>query len=337
MVAKKQTKHIDVENRKVKLSSKASKKNKKILVSIIMPTYNRAHCILDSVASVLKQDTDSTNLNWELIISDDASTDDTESLFAKSKNLDPRIIYFRASKNGGVNVARNLAIKRAHGDYVLFLDSDDFLTSDAFNILSQYLPSTQKILLFSTNEVATSNLMTHVSNDAAYTYRQWLEAKDVNGEFLSVVDAAVFSKDMFDEERFCFESFFWNRIVKKYGVFASSKVLREYSFSSDNRVSKKLSDPAYAARRFKDYIVYIQRFGIDYRDADLLDLLANLYAKTSLFGILGGQKKEALLYLKQSFSIKRTGFGVCVCFFSLIPRPLDVFVYKIIHKMMNIQ
>jgi glycosyltransferase involved in cell wall biosynthesis len=291
-----------------------------------MPAYNRAHCIMDSIKSVLAQDT--SVFNWELIVCDDASTDGTQALFAKS--TDKRIKYFRLAKNGGVNVARNCAIKRARGEYILFLDSDDFLVGNAFSILAHYLPSSHKILLFSTQNVESKQRMTTVSHEGIYTYSKWLESREIGGEFLSIVHKSVVALDLFDEERFCFEAFFWNRIVKKYGVFASPIVLREYSFDSGNRVSAKLSDPKYAAQRFSDYKNYISTFEKDFIDCKLFGQLSRLYVRTAVFAMLGNNYSEARLFVKKSFSYKMTLLGLVVYKSTFLPYFMVAFLYKIV-------
>ncbi len=91
------------------------------LVSIIMPTYNCARFIAQSVESVIAQ----TYPNWELIIVDDCSTDHTRSVLAPYLAKYPNIHYTCLPKNGGPAVARSTALKQAKGDYVAFLDSDD--------------------------------------------------------------------------------------------------------------------------------------------------------------------------------------------------------------------
>jgi glycosyltransferase involved in cell wall biosynthesis len=105
-------------------------------VSVIIPSYNRAEALLKCVRSVLEQDT--LDLNLEIIIVDDGSTDDTSSA-VKSFN-DSRIVYIH-QENGGGSKARNTGIKYAKGTYIAFLDSDDeFLPShiqDAFDFLSK--------------------------------------------------------------------------------------------------------------------------------------------------------------------------------------------------------
>lgn len=88
-------------------------------VSIIVPTFNRANLVMSAVRSVLAQ----TYHNWELIIVDDASTDDTEAVI---RNVaDRRIRYHKMPKNRGAAYCRNFGIDAASGSYVGFLDSDD--------------------------------------------------------------------------------------------------------------------------------------------------------------------------------------------------------------------
>jgi glycosyltransferase involved in cell wall biosynthesis len=93
-------------------------------VSVIMPTYNRASMIMESIRSVLGQ----SFTNLELIIVDDGSTDGTGEIVASY--LDPRIKYFRQN-NLGVVAARNSALEHASGEYIFFLDSDDVLMKNA--------------------------------------------------------------------------------------------------------------------------------------------------------------------------------------------------------------
>jgi glycosyltransferase involved in cell wall biosynthesis len=89
------------------------------LVSIIMPSYNTAQYIAETIQSVINQ----SYQNWELIIVDDCSTDDTDIVVKKIK--DSRIKYLRNEKNSGAAASRNRALRIANGRWVAFLDSDD--------------------------------------------------------------------------------------------------------------------------------------------------------------------------------------------------------------------
>lgn len=91
----------------------------KELVSIIMPSYNTAKYISDSIKSIIAQ----TYKNWELIIVDDCSSDDSVEVI-KSFN-EPRIRLLQNKKNSGAAISRNYALREAKGKWIAFLDSDD--------------------------------------------------------------------------------------------------------------------------------------------------------------------------------------------------------------------
>ena len=100
----------------------------KPLVSIIIPTYNRAYVIKETLDSVIAQ----TYSNWECLVIDDGSTDETEILVKEYTNLDNRFkIYKRPDyiPKGG-NGARNYGFRLSKGKYIQFLDSDDLLSKD---------------------------------------------------------------------------------------------------------------------------------------------------------------------------------------------------------------
>lgn len=100
------------------------------LVSIIMPAYNASAYIAEAIQSVLDQ----TWTNWELIIVDDGSTDDTLQIAQQYAAKDNRIQVYHQSNQGGC-VARNEALQHIVGDYVQYLDADDKL--DAKKIANQ--------------------------------------------------------------------------------------------------------------------------------------------------------------------------------------------------------
>lgn len=99
------------------------------LISIIIPLYNKEENISRTIDSVLNLKYN----NWELIIIDDGSTDNSASL-VKSYLYDNRIKYIHKT-NGGVSSARNLGVKKSHGKWIIFLDADDYFLPDALDIL----------------------------------------------------------------------------------------------------------------------------------------------------------------------------------------------------------
>lgn len=117
------------------------------LISIILPTYNRGDFISRSIKSIQNQ----TYNNWELIIIDDGSTDNTDLIINEFVINDCRILFIKLEKNVGASGARNKGIEVSKGDYITFIDSDD-----------EYLPSKieSQLELFLKDESAQIGLVT---------------------------------------------------------------------------------------------------------------------------------------------------------------------------------
>lgn len=96
------------------------------LVSIITPTYNCGKFIAETIETVLAQ----TYKNFEMIIVDDCSTDNTKEVVEQFSKSDDRIKYFCLETNSGAAVARTTAMEKANGEYMAFLDSDDLWVPD---------------------------------------------------------------------------------------------------------------------------------------------------------------------------------------------------------------
>ncbi|OHB20558.1 MAG: hypothetical protein A3J67_00250 [Parcubacteria group bacterium RIFCSPHIGHO2_02_FULL_48_10b] len=90
-------------------------------VSIVLATYNRAHFLGAAIQSVQKQ----TFQDWELIVSDDASTDNTLEIVKEIQENEPRIRYRKNEKNLGISRNYNAAIRAARGEYIAMIDDDD--------------------------------------------------------------------------------------------------------------------------------------------------------------------------------------------------------------------
>lgn len=101
-------------------------------VSIIIPAYNRAHLIGETLDSILAQ----THNNWECFIVDDGSTDASEVVYNTYKDKDSRFQFFNrpAAKPKGANACRNIGLEHATGDYVVFFDSDDLMTTNHLEV-----------------------------------------------------------------------------------------------------------------------------------------------------------------------------------------------------------
>ncbi len=90
-------------------------------VTVLMATWNRAPLIGKAIESVQAQ----TFTDWELIIVDDGSTDDTSKVLEAWKKKEPRIVAFRNEPNKGISITYNVGLRAARGDYVAMIDDDD--------------------------------------------------------------------------------------------------------------------------------------------------------------------------------------------------------------------
>lgn len=106
-------------------------------ISVIMPTYNRAELISESIDSLISQ----SYIDWELIITDSASGDDTLAICKSYAEKDSRIKVY-SEDFGGVSASRNYGLDKARGDYVFFLDSDDVIHPKLLETLVNAMSST---------------------------------------------------------------------------------------------------------------------------------------------------------------------------------------------------
>lgn len=115
-------------------------------VSIIMPLYNCAKFVEESIQSILEQ----TYSNWELIIVDDCSIDNGASIVKQYE--DERICLIILKVNGGAAIARNIAIEKASGRYIAFLDADDLWHKEKLSKQISFMQQNQYFFTFTTYE-----------------------------------------------------------------------------------------------------------------------------------------------------------------------------------------
>jgi len=123
------------------------------LVSVIMPAYNAEKYISQSIQSVIDQ----TYTNWELIIVDDGSTDDTAKIVKGFSSINSRIKYFY-QPNQQMGKARNTGLQNSNGKLIAFLDSDDLWVSNKLEIQVDFLQREKVDLVFSSGYVFSGSI-----------------------------------------------------------------------------------------------------------------------------------------------------------------------------------
>lgn len=129
------------------------------MLSIVVPTYNAESTVADFIASVLSQDFS----DFELIMVNDGSTDNTESIVREISKEDSRIVLI-TKKNGGPSSARNVGIEYAKGQFIQFFDSDDLVMPGA-------LSTTTSAILTSNSSVVVSGWEIKIGHSSAPTYK----------------------------------------------------------------------------------------------------------------------------------------------------------------------
>ncbi|MNQ84116.1 putative teichuronic acid biosynthesis glycosyltransferase TuaG [compost metagenome] len=165
-------------------------KTKYPLVSIIMPTYNSSSTVISAIDSVLAQDYD----NWELLITDDKSSDDTIAILKDFEARDPRINIVFNDANSGAGFSRNQSIRRSNGKYIAFLDSDDLWNPDKLKVQISFMEESKYLFTFSSYQMFSNEGDGKVVHaPASVTYNELLYG-NVIGCLTAVYNAEVLGR-----------------------------------------------------------------------------------------------------------------------------------------------
>ncbi|MCX7843058.1 MAG: glycosyltransferase family 2 protein [Clostridia bacterium] len=265
--------------------------------SIITPTYNRGYIITRAINSVLKQKYG----EWELIIVDDGSTDNTKEVINRYINNE-RIKYISYTNNNGVNYARNKGIAAASGDIITFLDSDDEFTDNALDVARKVAEE------YSKNEVFMFPTITNLGDKAAYvngdklniSYIDYIKEEKINGEFLFFVRKKVFFDNLFPTEINGGEGILWQQIIKKYGAICINKPIRVYWQDTDSLLRPKVIN-----RKKIENDSRCNELNLKYFENDFINYNPRKYAR--ILSVLArneiylGNRKRALQLTLKSF------------------------------------
>jgi len=181
------------------------------LVSIIMATYNREKSIERAITSVLKQ----TYTNFELIIVDDGSTDNTCEVLNRFN--DPRIRIIKHQTNKGVSAAKNTGLSEIKGEWFTTFDSDDEMIAEAINtMMSIPLSFDKNITAVTSNGLDTS---TNGFTGKGLNQDQYLDVDTLmtsfEGDFWGVTKTSLLMNDRFNENICGLESVLWYKIDER--------------------------------------------------------------------------------------------------------------------------
>lgn len=185
----------------------------KDLVSILTPTFNAEKFIRATIKSVQEQ----TYENWEMILVDDASTDNTVSIIEDFAQRDNRIKLFKFSENRGNGFARNAALDKATGKYIAYLDADDLWFPSKLEKQIQFLNANNLHFTFSyydSIDEEGNNLNRRVESPNPLIYKQLFFCNYV-GNLTAIYDADYFGKIMLETSQKRQDWRLWLTILKQ--------------------------------------------------------------------------------------------------------------------------
>lgn len=233
----------------------------KELVSIIVPAYNCARFIQETIATVVAQ----TYSNWEMIIVNDMSKDNIQEVVSKCG--DKRVKLVNLSKNSGAAVARNTGIEAANGKYIAFLDADDLWKKEKLEKQVEFLKQNQYAFSFTGYEFADE---TGKGNGKIVKVPAKMEYKDALKNTTIFTSTVMFDMEKIDKEQIKMptvkseDTATWWKILKSgYTAYGLNESLSYYRRSQGTLSSNKLE----AIRRIWNL----------YRNVEKLNIIKSLY------------------------------------------------------------
>lgn len=285
------------------------------LLSIIIPVYNVAEYLDECIKSCLSQDL----LNWEMIIVDDGSTDSSGMICERYAAADTRIRVIHTS-NGGQSRARNIALDIATGEYITFIDSDDYLSEEC--ILSKCLTLLEQdwtidivqfsYLLYDNNNCASP---THTANYVFHTPKDYIENLDIATckrirTILGCPWAKIYRRSLFENVRFP-EGVFYEDTYLLCNLFEISKgiqIISEVGYAyrcRQNSTTRSTQDPKKRVDRIKMQLKVFETLN-KYSDNVRLkaDLFYDILGALSFFKFQFPNVNEIRVYEKMLSSLK---------------------------------
>lgn len=211
-------------------------RKKTFMVSIITPVYNGEKYISKAIESVLSQ----TYSNWELLIADDSSSDNTEQII-KSYN-DPRIKYYKNKSNCGAAKTRNNILEIAKGRFIAFLDADDSWKKQKLEKQLRFMIANNYAFTFTGYEIIGNKRRKTVSVPKKLNYSQFMK-NTIIGTLTVIIDTNQIKSIRMVEVRKDHDSMTWARILRNgYNAYGLNETLANY-----NKVQGSISNDKFKA------------------------------------------------------------------------------------------
>jgi len=269
--------------------------------SIIIPTYNRADLLLETIRSVQHQ----TFEDWECIVVDDGSTDNTKSIIEDLIKKDSRIKYVY-QENAERSAARNNGIRNSSGEYICFLDSDDHFLSNHLQELKNVIETIEDKTCMIVNEmqivegssVQVSKLPELSKNRIEYLYVNPLTPSRV------CIHKKIAELEQFDEDIVIVEDrILWMRIANRFPVYISKHIGVKYNIHADNSVNLKGNG---ALKTYQGVQLGLKRYPLIFNCISKKaknDMNVRVQTNIAYHYFLNGSKAKAIFWLVRALLI----------------------------------
>lgn len=301
---------------------KIMENSKAPLVSVIVTTYNRKELLKETLDSILNQ----TFTNFELIVVDDGSTDNTEEIIQKIK--DTRIIYIKIDNWGGPARPRNIGIKKAKGEYIAFCDDDDLWVEEKLDKQLSEFANGELIAVGSTSKVFGYTEI-HRTKRRHIITNKILNFNDIlNGNAAPLSSLLVRKSSLqFNESQdylFVEDFLFQIELVLLGGILIIDEPLIGYRQHKNNSSSIKknsLNKINALKKLYKENLINPLTYN---------SLIKNSYYNTGIKILRNGGKESALMFYKSIdlYNIKLIPIKLLLILISLFP---DKIIYQVLH------
>ncbi len=203
-------------------------------ISVYITNYNYGNFIESAIESVLSQ----TSSDFELIIIDDGSNDNSKEIIEQYADLDQVIIIYQQNK--GLNVTNNIAMRTAKGKYIMRLDADDYLHKDALKIMSSELESDQELGLVFPNYYYVDSDGELLGEEKRHDFQNDVELLDQPAHGACTMIRLDFLKEVggYNEAYNCQDGYeLWVKFIQHYSIKNISKPLFYYRQHGNNLTS----------------------------------------------------------------------------------------------------
>ena len=304
------------------------------IVSVIIPAFNMERHIKETIDSVLSQ----TYTNFEIIVVDDGSTDNTAAIVKSIK--DGRLKYFYQPNSGLPAKPRNKGVELSRGEYIAFLDHDDLWMKDKLEKQMAIMQQDSNLALISTNALVMID--TRMTNKQVFKCLKtgYFIDKEFMPDLNIIQSTVIIKKSVFlavggyneDADLKAIEDYdLWLRIYPRYSCFYLSDCLIIYRIIETSSQGHG-NELQYVNRELKHYNKYFASYGFSeyYNKTKLSKILHHLAAVQYLSG-----DNDYLNNSKKAYQLNRSVSGLFMCLLFLFPRKLTIKIYRLRRRIMG--